>query len=181
MSTTLQSLIEFINAAEKSRIYPANTAGALRSALRLYEPELTDEEKESVDTLRDHLEQISQSVFNKNKSKMSVASLETYKRRIRTLLGDYEKYGTDPSKMASWSRKPRIRRSNMTLGANQQRTAKEGETPSENSLEQSTKIVRFEISLRPDAKAIILTPSDMTAEDVKKIKGYIDYLATLTK
>lgn len=180
MSTTLQSLTDFITAAEKSRKYPANTAGALKSALRLYESELTDEEKESLDTFKEHLDQISQSVFNKNKSKMSAASLETYKRRLRALLNDYERYGTDPSKMASWNRVPRIRRSNKSLKTSGQKTPEQEDavTSNERALEQSSKIIRFEISLRPDAKAIILTPSDMTTEEVNKIKGYIDYLAT---
>lgn len=182
MSTTLQSLEDFIGAAEKSRKYPANTAGAFKSALRLYEPELTDEEKESLDTVKEHLDQISQSVYNKNKSKMSVASLETYKRRLRALLIDYEKYGTDPSKMASWNRVPRVRRSNKSLKSNGQTTTEQEniEVSNERPLEQNSKVIRFEISLRPDAKAIILTPSDMTADEVNKIKGYIEYLATCT-
>src|SRR3989344_2230656 len=110
MSTTIQSLIEFTFAAEKSRKYPSNTAGAMRSALRLFERDMTDEEKESIDTFKNHIDQISQSVFNKNKSKMSATSLETYKRRLDSLINDYEKYGTEPSKMASWDRTPRVRR-----------------------------------------------------------------------
>lgn len=182
MSTTLQNLEDFIVAAEKSRKYPANTAGALKSALRLYETELTDEEKESVDTFKEHLDQISQSVFNKNKSKISAASFETYKCRLRGLLNDYEKYGIDPSKMASWNRMLRVRRGNKSLKSNGQTVTeqKNTEVSNERPLEQSSKVIRFEISLRPDAKAIILTPSDMTVEEVKKIKGYIDYLATCT-
>ena len=150
--------------------------------IRLYEPELTDEERESLDTFKEHLEQLSQSVFNKNKSKMSATSLETYRRRLHALLNDYDKYGTDPSKMASWNRVIRIRRSNKASKAGEQ-TPSSQDNPgeiNERSLEQNSKIIRFEISLRPDAKAIILTPSEMTAEDVKKIKGYIDYLATCT-
>lgn len=183
MSTTIQSLTEFITAAQKSRKYPDNTAGAMRSSLRLFEPELTEEEKESLDTFKGHLDQISQSVFNKNKSKMSAVSLETYKRRINVLLRDYELYGTDPSKMASWNREVRTRNSNKSKLASPKNKMEQeaGETGGERSLDQGSTMTRFEISLRPDVKAIILTPSDMTIDEVGKIKGYVEYLEACVK
>lgn len=176
MSNSTQALREFIVAAQKSRKYPDNTAGALKSALRLFETELTDEERESLDTFKDHLDQIYQSVYNKYKSKMSAASLQTYRRRIDVLLSDYEKYGIDPSKMASWNRESHIRRSNRTIKP-AEKEADNTVVSGERSSEQGSKIIRFEISLRPDVKAIILTPSDMTLEEVEKIKGYVEFLA----
>lgn len=179
MSTTIQSLTEFIAFAEKSRKLAANTAGAMRSTLRLFESELTDEEKESLDTFKGHLDQIFRSVCNKNKSKMSDITLATYGRRMRVLLNDYEKYGADPSKMISWHHESHARQGGKIPKVDQQTTVerKVAEASGEGSLEQSSKVIRFEISLRPDAKAIILTPTDMTAEEVGKIAGYVEYLA----
>lgn len=179
MSTTIQSLTEFIAAAEKSRKYAANTASAMRSTLRLFDSELTEEEKESLDTFKGHLDQIFRIVCNKNKSKMSDISLATYGRRMRVLLNDYERYGVDPSKMISWHREPRVRPGGKTPKVNRQTTVEReiAEASGEGSLEQSSKVTRFEISLRPDTKAIILTPTDMTAEEVGKIVGYVEYLA----
>jgi len=179
MGATIQSLTEFIAAAEKSRKYAANTASAMRSTLRIFGSELTDEEKESLDTFKGHLDQIFRSVCNKNKSKMSDISLETYRRRMRVLLNDYEKYGTDPSKMISWRRESRVRSGGKSQKIDRQATVERevAEASGKGFLEQSSKVIRFEISLRPDAKAIILTPTDMTAGEVEKIAGYVSYLA----
>jgi hypothetical protein len=42
-------------------------------------------------------------------------------------------------------------------------------------------LIKFELPLGGNDKAIIFTPSEMTADHLKKIRGYIDYLATLVK
>lgn len=96
-----QSLYDFIDRAIKSRKYPENTGMSLKSALKLFEAELNEEENNSVDEFSKHLEQIYQSVFSKNKN-FSAASLATYKSRVGKVLADYKKYGMDPIKMVSW-------------------------------------------------------------------------------
>ena len=67
MQNSLASIYEFIQIAEKNRIYPANTATARRTALKLFEQELSDQEKESFDIFKENFEKIYQAVFNKNK------------------------------------------------------------------------------------------------------------------
>lgn len=178
MNDTIQTLTDFIEAAKRSRKYPDNTAYGFRAALRLFEPELTSEEKESLDTLKSHFEQIYQNVFNKNKSKYTASSLSVYRRRLLNLMADYEKYGIDPTKIASWNRPLRKISSRKpedgggligitTEGQGVASTQPNGRGPA---------MDRFELSLRPNVKAIILVPSDLSTEEVKKIRGLVDYL-----
>lgn len=105
MDKNFKDLYEFVNSAVKSRKYPESTAQTLRAALKLYEQELNEEEQGSIDSFRKNIDQIAQAVFGKNKLKFSATSLATYKSRVLKVVNDYEKYGTDPTKMASWSPK----------------------------------------------------------------------------
>jgi soluble cytochrome b562 len=100
----IQDLYDFVDRAIKSRKYPDNTGMALKSALKLFEAGLNEEEKNSVVEFKKNLDQIYQSVFSKNKN-FSATSLATYKSRVTKVLNDFEKYGTDPTKMANWSPK----------------------------------------------------------------------------
>jgi hypothetical protein len=102
---SVKDLHDFINVAVNGRKYPENTAHGLKSALKLFEAELTAEEASSLELFRSNLPQIYNSVYGKNKLKYSPNSLLTYKKRVSKLLGDYEKYGTDPTKMANWNPK----------------------------------------------------------------------------
>jgi hypothetical protein len=110
-----QDLYEFIDRAVKSRKYPENTGMALKTALSLFGKELSDEEKLSIDEFKKNLEPIYQNVFTKNKN-FSASSLATYKSRVMKVLGDYEKYGVDPTKMTNWSPKV-IKRTSKKTGS----------------------------------------------------------------
>lgn len=179
MSSVTEELIDFIDTAERNRKYPLGTAAGRRSALRLFESELNDEEKESLDTLKKNLNQIYQNVFNKNKSNMSAGSLATYKMRLESLIKDYEKYGQDPTKLANWNRPVRkykkissgqeIKGSNPAIEPKQ-----EMQFP-----EKGSDFSRFELPLRPGIKAIILVPSNITKNEVDKVRKYIDFLDSI--
>lgn len=97
-----QELYEFIDRAVKSRKYPDNSGMAFKTALRLFEADLKEEERNSIAEFSKNIDQIYQSVASKNKN-FSASSLATYKSRISKVLTDYEKYGVDPTKMANWS------------------------------------------------------------------------------
>lgn len=176
MSTVIEALQDFINTAERNRKYPRATAGGRRAALKLFESELTDEERESLDTFKAHLEQIYQDVFNKNKSKMDLKSLQTYRNRLNTLILDYEKYGVDPVKMANWNRSVRrlSKKEEKKNDKEQFQLAKEIEKYKEVNMS------RFELPLRSGVRAIILVPSDVTKDEVNKIRKYIDFLETIS-
>jgi len=42
-------------------------------------------------------------------------------------------------------------------------------------------MTRFELPLRPDVKAIILTPHDLTLSEAETIQKYIEYLKSISK
>jgi len=171
----IKDLEDFINAAEKSRKYPRNTAAAKRSALRLFDAELNDDEVQSLDSFEKNFDQIYQELVNKNKADMSASSLVTYKRRVSGLIKDYKKYGLDPTKMASWNRPVRkVSRKTSNFKKNEQ-VAQQGI-----ELSKNVNMSRFELPLRTGVKAIILIPSDVTKEEVGKIRKYVDFLESIS-
>jgi len=97
-------LYDFIDRAIKSRNYPENTGISLKTALKLFEKELNEEERNSISEFSKNIEQIYSSVCSKAKN-FSAGSLATYKSRVIKVLTDYEKYGIDPTKMSGWPKK----------------------------------------------------------------------------
>lgn len=111
-----QALSTFIDSAVRSRKYPEGTGVALKVALNLFESELNEEERESLDVFKGNFDQIYRSVCQKNSTRFSMGSLATYKSRIQRVLQDYDKYGIDPTKMANWSPKARaVRRKSSSV------------------------------------------------------------------
>ncbi len=100
----IEELNNFIARAEKSRKYAPNVASNYRSPLKWIESELTDEEKNSLDVLKKNLDQIFNLLYSKHINTLSAITIEIYKKRMVSLISDYEKYGKDPSAMAAWSR-----------------------------------------------------------------------------
>lgn len=179
MSSVTKELLDFIDTAERNRKYPGGTAAGRRSALRLFESELNDEEKESLDTFKKNLDQIYQNVFNKNKSNMSAGSLATYKMRLLSLIKDYEKYGQDPTKLANWNRP--VRKYNKTSSDQEPKQSNPTTEAKQKMLlpEKGSDFSRFELPLRPGIKAIIIVPSDISKSEVEKLRSYINFLDSI--
>lgn len=176
MSTVIKNLEEFIETAKHNRKYPYGTAVGRKAALKLFEPELNAEERESLDTLKSNVEKIYQSLYNKNKSKMTAESWVTYKNRFISLISDYEKYGLEPSKMANWNRPIR----KIALKDEKIKTNTESQVGSPFTEKyKDVDMSRFELPLRPGVKAIILVPSDLTKEEVGKVRKYVDFLDSI--
>jgi len=184
----LTELRQFISSAERERKYPPNTATGFRAALSMFEPELNEQEKESLQIFKEHVDDIYMSVYRKNKVFNSKTLLE-YKRRILRLMTDYEQYGTDPNKMASWTPARRISKKAIKKSSGEKPSASNAPN-TEKDEESNTPIVpvvpsvtmnRFEITLRPNIRAIILTPADLKSEEAIKIKKYIEYLESVAE
>ncbi len=105
MKHETNELFEFIDRAVRSRKYPVATAQGLKVALNLFVGVLNEEEKESMEVFKKNIEQIYSDVSTKHGSAYSAASLAAYKSRVLKVMSDYEKYGVDPTKMATWSPK----------------------------------------------------------------------------
>ncbi len=175
MSNIIQELFDFISAAERSRNYPSKVASNHRSPLRLIEPELTEEEKNSLEILQNNLDKIFQTVYDKNKSRMSASSIAVYNRRVRSLIDDYEKYGTDPGKMASWNRQLITRKHSKVKQEIAPAVSITGQTENINQqLPEMTVMNRHQFSFG----AFISTPSSLTKKQYEEIDSYVKYLKT---
>ncbi len=176
MEQPITSLFDFIAAAQKSRNYTDDTAAGMRTAMRLFEKELKNEESASIPLFKEHLMQIYRQVVNKNISNYTAGSLEQYKKRILRLLGDYEKYGVDQTKMASWI--PRIREMRK-LNKPAQNQPQQNENAQEYLLGQNQNMVamtKFLLTRPQGMAATIQTAHDLTIDEATKIRAYIDYL-----
>lgn len=180
MDSLITELKDFIGVAERDRKYAPNTATGFRVALGLFEKELNDKERESLQTFKEHLDAIYQSVYRDNRTKFKSSTLEEYKKRVKKILQDFETYGNDPSKMAAWN--PARPTKSAAKNKIKQLDKKEPQSleNDEPQTRETVSLTRFELPLRANVKAIILTPSDLTSEEADKIRAYIDYLKSVS-
>lgn len=173
--TVIEDLKNFIKRAEKNRKYAPNTASGLRVGLSYFEKELNEDEAASLDNFKSHFDEIYVTVARNNQDKLSASSLDAYKRRVKGLLDDYEKYATDTAKFLNWNP---VRKTIIHTGSKAKKLKQNiNEELQTEWLKEQGALNRFELILRPDAKAVFLTPPNLTSQDIKKIKGYIDYLS----
>ena len=177
MTATIQDLYDFIDTATRNRKYPISTAQGLRAALKLFDGELSDEERKSVDSIKGNIEQIYQSVFAKNKN-FTAASLATYKSRMLKVINDYEKYGTDPTKMSSWNPKVITRSKRSARDTN---TRSEGIDVQDSSPDVAQDVIannmhKIELALRADTKFVLILPRDLKQTEVDVLNNLLTSL-----
>jgi len=176
MGATIKDLYDFIDTALRNRKYPPNTAQGYKAALRVFDAELNDEEKGSVQKTIDNIDQISNLIFGKNK--ISAGSLATYKSRLIKVVADYNKYGTDATKMANWSPKviaPRAKR----IRNDSSNTASSSSQLDENIEVGSvvpSNMHKIELALRPDVKFTLIVPRDLRATEVTTLQAILTSL-----
>jgi hypothetical protein len=175
---SIKDLYDFIERAERSRKYPTSTAQGLKAAINIFNAELNDDEKGSLDIFKQNIDQIYQSVFNKNKS-LTASSLATYKSRALKTISDYEKYGTDATKMSNWSPKVQTRvkhtdKQSMPTSAHDSSDAGQPEVLPI----VSRGMHKLELALRPDVKFILIVPYDLRNNEVETIHAILGSLAT---
>ncbi len=171
-----KELIEFVDNAVRNRKYSSGAAEGLRAALRLFESELNTEEKGSITKFEENIDAIYANVVSKNKSRLSIESLNTYKARVQRVLTHYRSYGVDPTKMSQWNPQRRVmsqvkRESKSTTEAK----AKQG-SDNEIMLPPVDNSHKIELSLRPDAKCVLIVPRDLRTAEANIIKGLVDSL-----
>lgn len=174
MTNTIEKLMSFIKAAETSRKYLPNVASNHRTPLKLIDPELNVDEGESIDTFKSNLDQIFAVFYSKNQSKYSASSIEIYKRRVRTLLSDFENYGGDTSKMAAWNREIITRKRTKKESEGNKREVAFNQTEEE-VVRSGESVSRFEMPLSK-GKAIIIIPADSNLADIQIIEDYIGFI-----
>jgi hypothetical protein len=163
-------LYDFIDTAERNKKYPSNTAQGLRAAIKLFESSMNEQERASLQTVSDNLDQIFESVGLLNKQ-FSAATLTTYRARLQKLLKDYATYGGDQAKIAQW--RPRTR----------QQKPKESTQPSRQEPNAqldnvaAARIHTLEIGLEHGRAASVRVPHDLRPAEADLLIGL---LRTLT-
>lgn len=177
MGAVIKDLYDFIDTALRNRKYPPNTAQGYKAALRVFDTELNDDERGSVQKTIDNIDQISNLVFSKKK--ISAASLATYKSRLTKVVVDYNKYGTDATKMANWSPKviaPRAKRSRTESDGAPSSVSSSFQENSEAGGVVSTNMHKIELALRPDAKFILIVPRDLKSTEFTTLQAILTSL-----
>lgn len=174
--TNFQELYSFIDSAAKNHKYAENTAMGHKAALKLFEPLLNEDEKSSIGLVKSNIEGIFSKVFGKNKEKITAESLNTYKLRVLKIIADYEAYGVDPAKMASWVPRRRnvtksVERGDANTG---ERTAFKTTNGASSEKTVSGSASGIELGLRPGF--VIALPRDITTTEVGMIKALLDSL-----
>lgn len=172
----IKDLFEFIDRAERNRKYLPNTANNYRTPLKIIEGELSDEERSSVDLIKEHLDQILHFVYSKNPDKWSASSIEEYKRRLRRLIVDFEIYGNDPAKLASWSKPIVTRKSKADKPQLGYKIKDRNEIMSGFSNVQEVSSLTKHEEVLSKGKAVIFTPSELDHNDINVLRAYINYL-----
>ncbi|MDO8659135.1 MAG: hypothetical protein Q7K54_00885 [Candidatus Parcubacteria bacterium] len=169
-------LYEFIDRAVKNRKYAQNTAFGLKAALKLFEAEINEDEKNSIDKFEENLNQIYHTVSSKNKN-VAASSLVSYKSRINRVLEHYKKYGVDPTKMSNWTVKPiAVRQKKQESSSDKPALSKDRELLEDLPASNSAGMHKIELALRPDKKFIIVVPMDITPAESTTIKAILDSL-----
>ena len=175
--SAVSDLRDFIAAAEKNRKYAPGTAVGRKAALSLFDKELNENERESIDLIEQHLPQIYSSVFQKNKTKMAASSLQTYRKRMEALLREYKQFA-DPAEFDSWNPATRKTSARAKRDASKavRSTPPEEERLSTVNLSPGSGVERFEIVIGDGRKGVLIFPSDRTEKDVAKLQKLVDFL-----
>lgn len=172
MNNKFEELHSFIERAVKNRKYATNTGFGLKAALKMFEKEINEEEKNSISKFRENLDAIYRSVSQRNKN-ITADTLEVYKRRVDKVLRDYENYGIDPTMMSSWQTKPGVVKSKKQDSKNRKDEV--------NDVAQESGVVldisgthKVELPLRTNAKFVAFVPNDFKKKEWEWIKGILD-------
>jgi hypothetical protein len=174
----IKTLNEFVEMALRNRKYANNSAYGYKAALRVFNEELSPEERESFDLFKNRFDQIFTNIVAKKQKDFNISSLQVYKFRVLKVLGDYEKYGVDPSKMAGWVgnvKKVHISKDKGGTVLPQDRGVQVVDIP---VVDSSLDYNRHEISLRPSKRIVVIYPSDFTLKEAKSIKSFGEYLVS---
>ncbi len=181
---TVTDLKDFIAYAQKNRKYPSNTAQGRRAALKMFELELNDDEKQSIELIGQRFEAIYNTVYQKHKNALSPSSWITYKKRMRTLLRDYVQYANDPTLFNAWqtgrampTTAKKAQKANTSVPVSEElkviSVPTEERPVSTNSL-LATDLNKVEYFLRPGFRVTLVLPNDFKAGEASRLKRLID-------
>lgn len=165
-------LSAFVDRAEKMGKYPANSAGALKSTVKLASSLISDEEPRTLEYLREHADEI----FARSTAH-SGPSIQSYIGRMKRLIEDYQSYGSPQSAMLNW--KPNQRSFVKKARPANKTEATSEEAPLIGSSATNTNVLS--LALRENVKVRLDLPPDLTSDEADRICALIKSLAGFGK
>lgn len=156
------NLYTFVEFAKNNRKYPESTANNLKSALKIFEKVLTDDELDSINLIEDRIEEIFINVINSNKNK-SIESLNTYKARILRIIEDYKKYGANPANIQGWVIKTKNSTPLLNKKDKQDKSQISLSNPFPTPVDNMHKI---ELTVQANSRIVILLPKDKSEKEI---------------
>jgi len=181
---TIKKLYDFINQAKRFAKYPQNTALGMVAALKVVEQGLLPEEPHDLQYIADHLDEI----YSRQLDKLSLspASIGTYIARVKRVISDYNKYGSDHKAWIGWKprsvqRAPRTRPKEASPLAAQTATHQTagGSAPFPAARNGQLKTLLW--SLRPDLDIQIQLPRDLNKKDIQRLVKLLEFQAELSE
>jgi len=160
-----KTLYGFLEFSKNNKKYTEPVANNIKSALKIFEKELTEEEANSIDLAQQNIEEIFLGVISHNKQK-SIASLNAYKARVIRVIQDYQKYGKNPSKIQTWE--PKERKSTPPLNLKDKKDK-------DLSLPINTRVNKVKLSFKNGVVQISM-PTEISQAEAQRIKYIIDAL-----
>lgn len=197
MSTTTELLQDFVDKAVRNYKYPKSTGANLRSSLKIVEEVLQEDESQSLDVLKQRLDDVINRVDVKYPNRYTADTLMVYKSRVLKVIKDYEQYGQDAKSMAGWatrqkkqspSSKPSI--SSQSVRPKQSSVIEAEEIfrnvasnqplliPSSNA-RQGAKMENIDLPLQGDRGVTIYYPADLKVQEAEKIANILKGIASL--
>lgn len=164
-----KTLYNFLEFAKNNKRYAESVANNIKSALKIFEKELTIQEADSIELAKNNIDEIFLGVVGHNKEK-SIGSLNAYKARVIRVMDDYQKYGKNPSKIQTWE--PKQKKSTSLSNIKD----KKDKSLSFSTHTHVNNINKIELSLENGIATIIL-PVKISKKEALTIKGIVDALA----
>lgn len=186
--STGAALLSFLSwAGQRAEINPS-TAAAFASACR--NVLAVEEDPDSVDLRKMDLDQLIERFENKNHTKLSSASLNTYKGRFRQSVTMFLAWlDKEPNWKASLKRRPASGNgSKKAATPSAPKAVKPAASPDAGPAEPETRapersvappagLIRYQMPLRPDLLINLDLPIDLTAVDAARIANFVKSLA----
>lgn len=171
---TFLDLYQFVEFAKANRKYAVSTANNLKSALKIFERELTSNEQNSIDIVEQNIDEIFVNVINKNKDK-DFNSLNTYKSRLLKVMADYKRYGKDPSQIQHWIARHRNFTPVLKTQDKQDKPQINLSANIPTPVETPSSHHKIELAFA-SGKATLSVPTNLSPKDAQKIKAILDSL-----
>jgi hypothetical protein len=173
---TGKTLIDHWSWAADKGVMNRNTAAGLRAACVQVLGVVDDPAQVEVATL--DVDDLLTRFQNLRKQRFKPQVLETYKRRFRSAVKSYKEYLENPGtwKPVSQERGSAVERRQRAANAPTAQSSQTEETTRPRASAVDTGSEEYRLPLRPAVMARLILPVDLTADEARRVKAFVDML-----